>query len=169
MARRRLRARVNWAMRWGGAAVCAAILMIYMVSSLHAADVQYSGKLHKIGVQLWRGQVTLLKIDWPSPMTGRPTLRLYTSTRTEMEKAGMTWPRALWFQFEHPPLAPAQTVLIAVPLWAPMLLLAWASAGSWRVVISRGPDERPCASCGYDLSGLPPGSACPECAAVQKG
>ena len=52
-----------------------------------------------------------------------------------------------------------------VPLWLPALLIAAPSAWLWwrdRQRWGLGPAGR-CAACGYDLTGLPAGAACPEC------
>ena len=48
---------------------------------------------------------------------------------------------------------------VRVPLWVflpPLVAAAWMT-GRKRVAPVR------CAACGYDLCGLPPGAACPEC------
>ncbi|MBS0197381.1 MAG: hypothetical protein JSR77_11550 [Planctomycetes bacterium] len=48
---------------------------------------------------------------------------------------------------------------MTVPLWFPFLLTA---AWAWRYRRRRGASNA-CASCGYPLAGLTPGSSCPEC------
>jgi hypothetical protein len=63
----------------------------------------------------------------------------------------------------------ANTLVIAcVPLWTLFLVAVALMTNAWRVHVGARRDGHACPSCGYDLSGLPPGSACPECAAVQK-
>jgi len=54
---------------------------------------------------------------------------------------------------------------LAIPLWIPAAVTLAATAGAWRLdALARRNERRDsCKMCGYDLAGLPPGSACPEC------
>jgi hypothetical protein len=52
---------------------------------------------------------------------------------------------------------------LRVPLWLTTFVSAVGSGGAWWVRLRRA--RTGCKRCGYDLSGLPPGSSCPECAA----
>jgi hypothetical protein len=75
------------------------------------------------------------------------------------------WPSA--WQYEHKQRGTySHTNLYRFPLWpiaaggwTLTALVWWMSRGAARVKAGA------CPSCRYDLSGLPPGSPCPECAA----
>ncbi|CAG0991473.1 hypothetical protein PHYC_02322 [Phycisphaerales bacterium] len=56
----------------------------------------------------------------------------------------------------------------AVPLWVPSLLLAAVSALLWRSHL-RDRRANNCPECNYPLSGLAPGSPCPECGGGEGG
>jgi hypothetical protein len=51
---------------------------------------------------------------------------------------------------------------IAIPIWS--FLIVPTGFVIVCTLAQRGPLSRACCSCHYDLSGLPPGSPCPECA-----
>jgi hypothetical protein len=58
-----------------------------------------------------------------------------------------------------------KTWFVEFPLWFPpavAMALTLCAARSQR----RGGAGHLCPACGYDLSGLPPGSPCPECATI---
>ena len=50
--------------------------------------------------------------------------------------------------------------VLAIPLW--MLILGTAAPGAYLLYRTRLATGR-CRQCGYDLTGLPPNSPCPEC------
>jgi hypothetical protein len=88
-------------------------------------------------------------MGWPTPieeMHGYPSGWGTLPRRGAMNTGAM---RAQWFP---------------VPLWPvilmPTLVCGW---GWWRAMAAR--TEGHCPACNYDLSGLLPGSSCPECAA----
>jgi hypothetical protein len=51
---------------------------------------------------------------------------------------------------------------VIAPLWHTVVLLGAASAALW-CVRAGGRGAEKCASCGYELRGLPAGAVCPEC------
>ena len=57
---------------------------------------------------------------------------------------------------------------VKVPLWAPVGALVYAGAAAWRLDARARRRDRAdlCKKCGYDRSGLPLGSVCPECGAA---
>lgn len=76
----------------------------------------------------------------------------------------------LWFEWSRGgPVGALPNV--AIPLWMPAVLLAAWSGATWRRHLRvRGRAARgACASCGYDLEGLPPGTSCPECGGALRG
>ncbi|MFM9996191.1 MAG: hypothetical protein ACKVU4_10360 [Phycisphaerales bacterium] len=50
---------------------------------------------------------------------------------------------------------------LTLPLWLPLVLTAVPGVWLWR--LDRRASPGCCAACGYDLAGLTPGAACPEC------
>ncbi len=52
----------------------------------------------------------------------------------------------------------------ALPFWAPILLVSALAYALHR----RGPGPGLCRRCSYNLSGLPPGSPCPECGHTER-
>jgi hypothetical protein len=175
MARGRLRARVNWWVRWGGAAVCAAILVV-CVATLPWAF--YVGRLKGPDgwtLAVWRGQVILLVNEFdPSranlgpgliPPETSPRKWTFGADRSRANRQPDGFPSPMAFRSRQTPNLFGWTYEGFFPLWPAFVVslvcswIAWARRG--RSVILR-----PCASCRYDLSGLPPGSACPECGAV---
>jgi hypothetical protein len=79
---------------------------------------------------------------------------LETGWRASRHTVSIRWlPRGV-----HSPLPGATSV--TVPGWIPFLLLAIPTA--WLFWIERRARPGHC-RCGYDLAGLPPDAACPEC------
>jgi hypothetical protein len=174
MARRRLRARVNWAARWGGAAAGVAIVLVYIVTSRAALSVDYHG-----GCDVWigvcRGQVRLDFKEWTSAPARRSTfaerwdaVSAHMVPVRDIDPAKIRWPIMLSPGFAGQAVAGLRAFHVWVPLWIPLVL---AAAMCVLGVRSRRRSRRgtsPCPSCGYDLSGLPASSPCPECAAIPK-
>ncbi len=52
---------------------------------------------------------------------------------------------------------------VNISLWCPTLVLAVPTVMLWRSHRRYCKTERPCPKCNYSLTGLPAGSACPEC------
>ncbi|MGH7132253.1 MAG: hypothetical protein ACREJO_09945 [Phycisphaerales bacterium] len=104
------------------------------------------------------------------------------SVRVDREEAGWKW----WFERESiqfsgtSAFAIGTGTLIAgggryarttVPLWPAAAALC--SGTTWLVIVDRRRRLRRaggcCLGCGYELRGLPPGAACPECGAIPTG
>ena len=57
------------------------------------------------------------------------------------------------------------TFMISLPLWIPELCTVILTATAWRLdtLARRRAHAGACRKCGYSLTGLAPGAACPEC------
>lgn len=175
MPRRRLRARLNWAMRWGGALACLAVLFAYVIGLFAVARVSYRRGIDLISVELVRGQMRLTSTDWfvsggggqSHPVPDGLKLDLVRVNDTSGYRFLPTWgealrPRLVW----HSGASPFEEECEArIPLWWMFVVAAIASAFAVRSHRQRERAPRACPSCSYDLSGLPSGSPCPECAA----
>jgi hypothetical protein len=161
MARRRLRARVNGVLRWGGACVVALTVATYCLGP------NFNPSFHwHVGAAMAQGHYSRgivfanVACSWTFRKLPNDFHLLHWSTAE---------PRWYWSMFN----AQAQTMsagsqlTLTFPLWCAGLLAAAASASAfWSGRRRRGAGgSQPCSSCNYDLSGLPPGSPCPECAA----
>jgi hypothetical protein len=165
MARRRLRARVNWAVRWGGAAILAGIALVYVVTPFLGVDLRYDGASVKLAATLYRGGLAFRITNSRIPIGGTGSVKLYTFSRQMMDQVDLTWAKALRFRYERPWGLPARTDELDVPLWALAPPVALLVAPALRAYYRSKRPPTACPSCNYDLSGLPPGSPCPECAA----
>jgi hypothetical protein len=174
MARRRLRARVNWVARWGGDAVCAAILVVCIATLPWAF---YAGRLKGPDgwtVAIWRGQVIVLVNDFDAsranlppealPPASAPRRWVFGAEHAREDRA-KDFPSPLGFRSRHTPNLFGWTYEGFFPLWPAFIVSLVCSWIGWSS--RRGPISlRQCRACRYDLSGLPPGSACPECEAL---
>jgi hypothetical protein len=161
MPRRRFRARVNWAIRWGGPLLCAAVAAIYCVTANRALCLWRQTPYRKLGLDLWRGQVRL----WHSRDTGPAWDAWYGWSCRLLSRPGQDWSLD-WGSSLSFRASSRIAHIIWIPLYAPVPPVLIVSALAWRRHQSA---RRPhvCPSCHYDLSGLPPGSPCPECAHTQ--
>jgi hypothetical protein len=172
MTRRRLRAHVNWAVRWGGALVCLAVLIAYAVGCFLLVRVSYRKSIQFVSLELARGQMRLVTTDWLSEGGGgsselRPHgLELRVIPMSSLPDYAPTWAGALRVTLVHGgaygPFAADYEVRI--PLWSVFVAGALASGVAIRSHRRLGRAPGTCPSCHYDLSGLPPNSPCPECA-----
>lgn len=151
---RQRRGRVGRAAKWAGAGACALLAGLWVLSvgwtvvHLRArAGTLYSLQLRSgcFVAIVCSSTDPIFALDWPPWDWERRDEALRWLPRYETE------PRQSW-------------TLIAIPLWAP-LLLAGVPTG---LMCLRGRNRRAaqqCAACGYDLAGLAPGAVCPECGA----
>jgi hypothetical protein len=154
---------VNWAVRWGGLAACGAVLAAYALSATRLWILGYGTSETLVRLHLWRGRLDLQIWDGATghPLTG---FRLEAVPLSETMYSG--WRQALgwlWDSYTVPPTG-IRRVELGVPLWSVALLTAPVCVTAWR----RQPKRGGCPACNYDLSGLPPGSPCPECAAAPR-
>jgi hypothetical protein len=148
-------------MRWGGLGVAAAVVAVYIVTSLAVYTMNHRSDSFRYQWAVWRGQVRLIVTDWANPLVPRWTFRRYRPDRQSgFFPPTFGWNAALgWSSFSI-----REQRGCAVPLWPIGLASGAASAIGWWSC-RRRPAAGICPSCNYDLSGLPPGSSCPECAA----
>jgi hypothetical protein len=164
MARRRLRARVNWAVRWGGLSVSAAVGIAYLIS--WNTVYLYNGPIRNGNTQdtFCRGQIKIHAWSGAFPPASKAQTWWEATPLAQARQMGMPFAP---FRFEwHWTSMPNgfRALNARLPLW-PLLPL-----GIVTTILAAGRRDRPagredpCASCGYDRSGLSPDSACPECA-----
>jgi hypothetical protein len=194
MARRRLRARVNWAMRWGGLAttllLVAALGATFLLDGASPALIVDVGGL-TAGAVVFRGEAHVVLMQATTPLVLKEDQRgdrrlLFESIadfdrfskRRRLSDAETTPGQMTMEQIQTFPAgwtARPRKGRLSLPSfsarWFPLqlwpLLLAPATVcmlGWWRGWHRHRPGH--CPSCRYDLSGLPPGSPCPECAAA---
>jgi hypothetical protein len=172
MARRRLRARVNWAMRWGGALACVGALLAYIAGCFALIEVSYRRDIRSASMELARGRLRLASSDWfaeggggsSEPIPDGPQIGVYPA-RTEYRCPpwASAWRPALrWGEGASP--FEKDYFELELPLWIVFVAGAAVSGLALRSHRRLERAARPCPSCNYDLSGLPPGSPCPECA-----
>jgi hypothetical protein len=128
------------------------------------------------GADCW--QLGVMDAGWPLPALRASYSSEPPRTVEQMRRAGGMGILMTQTGIECPPsLCRAENnirLLGTIPIWRGLLLDAHFFAATFlalgavpaltRRVLRRAPGQ--CASCRYDLSGLPPGSPCPECAAL---
>jgi hypothetical protein len=125
-------------------AICVA-LTIRWRAGLHPINVDNALYLHAGAVHAqWRPGAADSSMPWAF-MFGEHTLTVPAWLRL-----------ALWPMYSSGPVT-----ALSVPLWMPLALAATQAVLAFGRGSCRG--QRACVECGYDLSGLPPGTACPEC------
>ncbi len=72
-------------------------------------------------------------------------------------------PRHWWFYWVGQPVYPFSEILI--PFWMPLSICLLLSGATWRldILACRRNQSQLCMNCSYNLTGLRPGSNCPEC------
>jgi hypothetical protein len=153
MARQRLRARVNWAVRWGGMLVCVAVVAAYIATWNRSVSVLTYSRTGYGGLILIRGSLAATKTG----SLGRGSPWLFVRSPLDA--------RPHWRWVLVPDIRTGRTTTVSLPLW-----IIFATSLSVTIAAharrKRFRPESECPSCHYDLSGLPPGSPCPECAAT---
>jgi hypothetical protein len=164
MAPRRLRARVNWALRWGGLAGALGVTALVVLSLVRGVAAYNIGDRTQHWIRLWRGNAEIKVYDWrgPSPLDFSD-LR-YPRRQVAWLVPPVQWPSTWLYEHKQRGLY-AHSTMYRFPLW-PFAASAWTLTGLawWMAINSARATQFACPSCHYDLSGLPPGSPCPECA-----
>jgi hypothetical protein len=150
----RLRRAVNRAILWAGMACAAAVGAAWVFSLFRTVEYAPAG----IRAYALAGGCLSTDIYFRS-------VRYLTVLRAPGEPV---WyleaarPVRWWFLFEGSP----RTDHVAIPLWA--LAAIGASVAALAAAYRPRPVPGLCRRCGYDRSSLPPGSACPECGALDR-
>jgi hypothetical protein len=153
---------VNWAVRWGGLGVLLLCAGLYLTTAVWAIGVIHQWPGLTAGGGVWRGRVTIVVVVRDNPLASLPAGWSYRVARPA--KAADSWSESLRARYRRNLRGAANQREIAVPLWMVALAVTPPCALAWRTRRTTVPHA--CAACNYDLSGLRPGSACPECAAV---
>jgi hypothetical protein len=157
MARRRLRARVNWAMRWGAPVLVALSVAAYPLTH-RGYHIIYGGFAPCYYISLHQGAIAI-------GYTSLPGVRFEPGWSVQHGSQRHPWRYAAWPHLRTQDfLFQGRDTSLWLPLWIPALIALALTFAAWR---SHGRTNRGaslCPSCNYDLSGLPPGSPCPECA-----
>ncbi len=145
--------RVRRVAKWTGAVVCLLIVGLAATSvRWHIARVDWRPGPGIFMVVLMDGGVLIHAVR---DFDGQPGYRVGWLVRPSPSGTRLSW------RPHYSSQAPGELVIIT-PLWMPFLALALPTAWLfWRDRRLAGP--RDCVSCGYDLVGLAPGAACPEC------
>ncbi|CAG1003492.1 hypothetical protein PHYC_03070 [Phycisphaerales bacterium] len=137
----------RWAiLRWACTAGLALAIAAYAFSAFYTAWVTWNPPYRRItlrsgGVGLsWEGA------GW------------FGTCRTEV-LSGRAGPFRWWFDIG----GAGSTYRAHIPLWCPTLLFATPAVLLWRSYLRARRVTNPCPKCNYPLTGLAPGSPCPEC------
>jgi hypothetical protein len=153
---------VNWAARWGGLALCAIIGGVYFWTAARARVAWFELPRSSLQVTLWRGRLEVWAYGtWPGK-TNAAAPRAF-GYATGVDEVPWSMP-LLGFSAGWKRVNPIALWDAAFPLWP--IALVGAAIASWGERVRRCAPRGACPSCTYDLSGLPPGSPCPECAAA---
>jgi hypothetical protein len=148
----KLRRRTPTVLKWTGASLCALNFTTWVASGWRTLMV----------AERWTGYNFLVIANGGTLQVCRFGSPLSPSTRSRAVRPRSETPLWTWWDFgiNAIPSGPNSWELYA-PLWVPFLLVGIPSVMLWR-----SDHVRPlgaCRTCGYDLSGLTPGGACPEC------
>ncbi len=145
------RAGIRKVVKWGGLAV-SVLLAIAWVGSCWYKVWWETPRTGLIAVQA--GRFSLMQPLWPLGFGEGGTFVF------ERFDPKMKW----WFGWGHW----NGGRLVAMPLWAPLLIVACATAVAWRADARARRLARvgACPACGYDRRGLDVGTVCPECGAA---
>jgi hypothetical protein len=154
---------VNWAARWGGlgmALVAAAALLFSIWWELRTQRA--AGSTH-LTAELSAGCVAVFAFVPPSE-SGFIFADYVAVQGVELSQRWepFRWLPHVWWNQEA-----SKRTGLRIPLWMFLPLSLSISVAGWKMRPNRGGRPR-CPSCTYDLSGLPTGSPCPECAAVPR-
>ena len=136
-----LKRRVRKTVKWGGAGLTVLLVVVWIGSGWWGSVVEYSSGSHA------------------SLESGRVFVYDHPPWNFRLGPEPPSWD--LWFDWG----AGRGGKYLMVPLWLPALLSLLATAAAWRADAKylRRARAGLCASCGYDLSGLPAKGGCPEC------
>jgi hypothetical protein len=150
------RPRIRKAIKWGGAAVTALVVVVWIGSGWYSASW---ASTHDFQVHLTQGRLELL--------IGRamqfPFSQNFFSLRRD--------PGSFYWGVHWIRMGKGAPVIVDIPLWLCVIAMFLPTLAIWRVDILVSRHERAarlnlCPKCGYDRAGLAIGAACPECGAM---
>jgi hypothetical protein len=155
---------VNWAARWGGGAALLCIGALFILSWGNGWLVWYRRGHSWSRVTIWRGQVGVFFYDDPNASFPKHVAYDRLSQSELLNHGWRRFPCGFSWEFNSKP-GLGWALYATASLW-PIGLAAGTAAVLGVVGRTAHMSHPTCPSCSYDLSGLPPGSPCPECAAV---
>ena len=159
------RHRLRRAAKWAGAGLCAASLCGWLSSfwfHLHVIVAVRDGDFWS--VESLHGSLVASNIDCggPVPNKARVGIPYFFARRLNY---GMHYESPWWVGWSvlRGAMGPGSCLTTThVPYWVAALIVFLPTACLFHLDRRRFAPGR-CQRCGYDLSGLPPGAACPEC------
>jgi hypothetical protein len=146
-------------MRWGGPAL--ALLAIALAILPRRATLSSNGPSRYCSLSAWHGALGVsVMVKGGGFATPRSALGWRLSWTSRGRNPGWDW----GFSAKKETLAGMTVYSASLPLWVPFVIGAGMTFAGWHRA-KAAESEGVCPSCGYDLSGLSRGSACPECAA----
>lgn len=145
--------RIRKAVKWGGAVVCAVLLIAWIGSAFWRVG-RYDSRVWVLAsngvivISLWHTQPK------STPSDVRWVARPVSADRFDFRFRG----------FRTPALSE-----IEIPLWVPALLPVVPTVIAWRRDnVARCKPKGACPACGYDRAGLARAAACPECGSARE-
>jgi hypothetical protein len=154
---------MNSPMRWGGASIVVASVLLTVITAAHAPRLSYNGPSRYYELSIWNGAIgTAVWVKGPTSWTPPHAQGWRLAYENRGRNREWTWGFRAKAQTMRPP-TPLVIYSLSVPLWSTLALGAAMGLYGWRRRHLTTHDQCPC---GYDLAGLTPGSPCPECAAI---
>ncbi len=161
--------RIRKAVKWGGAVVCALLVVIWIGSGWYFLR---SGLVGRFGGEVNAGAFWV----YESELEDLPFLGWRGPSR-RVDATGTAFAYHLAWKFESEQhvrtvsraVGPHRQFLILattrIPLWAPFLLAAFVTTIVWRLdtLARRRAKLGACPKCSYSRTGLAPNAVCPEC------
>jgi hypothetical protein len=162
MPQRRFPLRMNRLQRWAGLATCIAVLFVYLGTCRGHIGFERYTRTGSESLLLSEGCLVFERFGKPS----RAEPWTFEHGRHQWLQ---TWRYALLPAIIHDPPNTAvrgRRLILRLPVWLLLPLAAPITILAHRRRRRRG-TLNACPSCDYNLSGLPPHSACPECASAR--
>ena len=155
--------RIRKAVKWGGAAMAAALAVVWFASAWWGAG--FVSREFVCGLD--PGQF-IVKSGWDTGVSTR------TRFESRWRKGFSPWGWTITWEADTHDLSGKPiffwegSCMLIVPLWMPIVFLGGLSAAAWRldVLARRREHARRCVKCGYDRAGLAHDVVCPECGAA---
>lgn len=147
-------------MKWGGSVAAAVLIVVWVASVFRSIAVGVSSTTLDMAADVSAAKHYLFfcaSADLQvAPWSWEPGWYCHVHPH----QPGYRYPVFGWFNWDS---QSGKDVLLAVPLWFPVVLSLVASGWAWRLELHDRRRGHRCPSCGYDLAGLAPSGSCPEC------